>query len=182
MRLELTWEIGEKHAIQVNLTAGNSNSLLSRPNWHCYSDSVSLCHRRMQWPVAVPVWLTVWLVTHELHCQCHSHTGHDVSVWHSLSEWHCQCQSPVVTGNAAVSAPPFLACGYHWMPVVSAPFLFGPFPVRPLTRSASYPFGPLAYITISHQVRGVVGDMACWPVRPPPTIRYLPSPVSSQVR
>ena len=45
---------------------------------------------------------------------------------------------------------------------------FGPFPVRPLSRSASYPFGPLVYI--SHQVRGVVGDMACWPVRPLPTI------------
>ena len=36
---------------------------------------------------------------------------------------------------------------------------FGPFPVRPLSRSASYQFGPLVYIC--HQVRGVVGDMAC---------------------
>ena len=44
----------------------------------------------------------------------------------------------------------------------------GPFPVRPLSRSASYPSGLL--ISISHQVRCVKSDMACWPVRPPPTI------------
>ena len=51
---------------------------------------------------------------------------------------------------------------------------FGPFPVRPLSRSASYPFGPLVHI--SHQVRGVVGAMACWPVRPPPTARSPAQP------
>ena len=77
---------------------------------------------------------------------------------------------------------------------------FGPFPVRPLSRSASYPFGPVSihragqvivgggrtgqhamspttplnfdfdHAKSKSKFRGVVGDMACWPVRPSPTI------------
>ena len=48
---------------------------------------------------------------------------------------------------------------------------FGPFPVRPLSRSASYPLGPLVYIC--HQVTQM------WTCSPP-TNDHLPSPVLSQ--